>query len=275
MSGLRSLSALGLLLAATPFVCPGQHFQVDSSNAAATLIRFTGQVSVLRDSQPWALEVGAQIRPQQVIVTGPDGYGEFRVSDGSTFEVFPSSRVIFRKYPGSWEDLLDMLIGRVKIHIQKLNGQPNHNRVRTPTAIISVRGTVFDVVVEDEDATLVAVDEGQVMVQHRHFGGEPRMLNPGESVRVYRNMPLAQHTIDKSSILRGALRAAADAIYTTLSRTAASSPGGSVPGGGGGGGGGTPGDHGGKNPPPPPPSGGGGNTNPPSDAGGNAPPPPG
>ena len=56
--------------------------------------------------------------------------------------------------------------GRVKVHIQKLGGQPNNNRVTTPTAVISVRGTIFDVSVEDGESTLVAVEEGLVEVRH-------------------------------------------------------------------------------------------------------------
>ena len=119
---------------------------------AAKVLSLTGQVSVLRDSIPWALQAGDEVRPQQVILTGPDGHARFQVSDGSTFEVFPSSRVVFRNNPGNWRDLLDMLIGRVKVHIQKWGGQPNPNNVRTPTAVISVRGTIFEVAVEDEDA---------------------------------------------------------------------------------------------------------------------------
>jgi hypothetical protein len=266
---------LGLLLAAASGVCSAQIFQTDSTNAAATLEVFTGQIAVLRDGQPWALEVGSEVKPQQIIVTGPDGYGKFRVSDGSTFEVFPNSRITFRNTPGDWKDLIEMWIGRVKVHIQKLGGQPNHNRVRTPTAIISVRGTVFDVSVEDTDSTLVVVEEGTVEVRHALRGGEPRLLNSGEWLRVERNVPLARKMIDRGSVIRSALRAAADAVYTTLANGAA---GGRTSPGGGGGGGGLPGDHGSKGPNPPPPSNGGGSsgggsTTPP-DAGGGAPPPP-
>ncbi len=274
MAQARSLSALALLVAGAVSVCLGQEFHWDSTNAAAMVVKLTGQVSVQRDANDIrALDVGSMVKPQQVIFTGPDGYAEFRVADGSTFEIFPNSRVTFRNHPGSWEDLLEMLLGRVKVHIQKLNGQPNHNRVNTPTAIISVRGTTFDVVVdEDQNSTLVAVDEGQVTVQHRLLGGQFRVLNPGESLRVYRSIPLAQRMIDRSTVVRGALRAAAEAVYTTLSRTPRTS-GGGIPSGGGGGG--TPGDHGGKNPPPSAPSGGsGGGSQPPSDAGSGAPPPP-
>jgi hypothetical protein len=277
-----SISAVGLLLAALLGVCPAQTLQTDATSAAATVENLAGQVSVLRDSQPWALNIGAQVKPQQIIVTGPDGYAKFKVSDGSTFEVFPNSRVIFRSTPGNWVDLLEMLLGRVKVHIEKLNGQPNPNRVRTPTAIISVRGTTFDVQMEEEDTTLVSVDEGMVEVRHALKGGEPKLLNTNEWIRVYKNTPLAQKTVDKTNVIHGVLRAAADAIYQTIYHNPNPTAGGGtspVPppaGGGTGGGGGLPGDNsGGKNPPPPQKTGGTTSPAPPvGDAGPGAPPPP-
>ncbi len=209
--------------------------------AAATVVTLTGQVSVLRDNSPWALNLGDSVQPRQIIVTGADGYALLRVSDGSTFEVFQNSRVVFRDNPGNWKDLLEVFLGRVKIQIEKVGGQPNYNKVRTPTAVISVRGTIFDVTVEDEDATtVVTVDEGQVAVQHALLPrGDPKILNPGEWIRVYKNQPLSAKAVDRGGVLRGAMRAAADAVYEVIYRTSRvpTSAGGGNPGGTGGGGG--------------------------------------
>jgi hypothetical protein len=215
-------------------------------SAAATVVTLNGQVSVLRDNSPWALNLGNSIQPRQIIVTGADGYALLRVSDGSTFEVFPNSRVVFRDNPGNWKDLLEVFLGSIKVQIQKIGGQPNYNKVRTPTAVISVRGTVFDVTVEDEDATtVVMVAEGQVAVQHALLPrGDPKILNPGEWIRVYKNQPLSAKLVDRGGVLRGAMRAAADAMYEVLYRTSRvpTSTGGGNPGGGTGGGGGGVGD---------------------------------
>jgi len=91
-----------------------------------------------------------------------------------------------------------VMIGRVKVVIQHLNGLPNYNKVSSPTAVISVRGTIFDVVVEDEEGTtLVSVDEGLVGVLNTTAPGNGVLVNPGESIRVYRNQPLALRQIDK------------------------------------------------------------------------------
>ncbi len=115
----------------------------------------------------------------------------------------------------------DVLLGRVKVHIQKLGGgQPNYNRVRTPTAVISVRGTVFDVAIEDDDdTTLVSVEEGQVAVQHLLKPGPERILNQGESIRVYRDQPLAAAPVDKSGALRALLQRAEQVMYQIVYRS--------------------------------------------------------
>ena len=252
-----------------PLLCSGQS---TPSPGAAKAITLTGQVSVLRDSQPWALKVGDFVEVQQLIITGADGFAVFQVSDGSTFEVYPNSRVVFRKTPGNWKDLLDVLLGHIKVHIEKWGGQPNHNRIFTPTAVISVRGTTFHVEVEEDDSdatTLVVVDEGQVEVQHARHPGNSKILNAGEWIRVYKNVPLASKSMDKGRVLQTAFRALTDALYTLVYRNGRipGQAGSTVPSGGG-----TPlpgdtrppappppppslpGDTGTKNPPPPPPA---------------------
>ena len=220
----------------------------------AKVTHLTGQVSILKDSSPWALQVGSEVQVRQVIVTGADGFAIFQVSDGSTFEVYPNSRVVFRANPSNIKDLLDLMLGRVKVHIQKLGGQPNHNRVTTPTAVISVRGTVFDVTVEDQESTVVAVEEGLVEVRHALLVSTPKLVNPGETLRVNRNEPLAQRTSPvRDATIQQGLRAAAEALYRIIYR-APSAGGTPVPGGGAGGGtGGQPGDTDSGTPPPPPP----------------------
>jgi ferric-dicitrate binding protein FerR (iron transport regulator) len=223
-----------------------------SPESAATVKLATGQVSVLRDSVPWTLNAGDSVRLQQLIVTGPDGFAVFEVSDGSTFEVYPNSRVTFRNNPGNWRDLLDVWLGRVKIHIQRMTGNPHPNRIHTPTAVISVRGTEFVVEVEDDEATtMVLVERGQVAVQHALMPrGAPKVLNEGEWIRVYKQQPLAAKTVDRESVIRGLWRVISDALYTAATR--APSSGGGAPGGGGGS---LPGDTEPPPPPPPPPSG--------------------
>jgi ferric-dicitrate binding protein FerR (iron transport regulator) len=217
-----------------------------------------GQVSALKEGYPWALNVGDGIPAGRVIVTGPDGYAQFQVSDGSTFEVYPNSRVTFRANGGNWRDFIDVWLGRIRVHIQKPGGLPNPNRIHTPTAVISVRGTIFDVSVNDDDeTTFVEVEEGQVCVEHRLMprSGDPKILNSGDTLLVYRNQPLsARARFDKGRMMQ----VMADFLWNAATRMPR------MPGGGGPVPGGTtpppttlPGDTGGTPPPPPPPPGSG------------------
>src|SRR5580704_3719391 len=161
---MRSTTArLSLLMAMTAAVCLGQFLPSDASNYAAKVVTLSGQVSVLKDFQPWALSVGDSIQVTQRIETGADGHAVLQVSDGSTIEVYPNSTFVFRKNPGNWRDLIDVILGKVRIHIEHLGTAPNPNRVLTPIAVISVRGTTFDVTVNDDDeTTFVEVEDGTV-----------------------------------------------------------------------------------------------------------------
>jgi ferric-dicitrate binding protein FerR (iron transport regulator) len=250
------LVALASLLCAARGGLHAQSPGATDPDGAAKLVSFSGQISVLRDGNPWALNTGDAVQPQQVIVTGPDGYGVFKVADGSTFEVFPKSRVVFRANRGDWRDLLEIWLGKVRVQIEHFGGLPNNNKIRTPSAVISVRGTIFDVEVEDESLTTLVLDEeGQVVVRHLLRPSE-RVLNPGEWVRVFKDDPLGKALIDKGGLLQRAVRAASDAFYQAAmnaSRSGSTIARGGVPTPGGAG---SPGDknNGGSAPPPPPPA---------------------
>lgn len=211
---------LSLLAAATALVCLGQLPPSDAGSYAARVLTQSGQVSILKDSQPWALSIGDSVQVRDLIMTGPDGHAILQVSDGSTFEVYPNSRVVFRKNPPNWKDFLDVLVGRVRVHIEHFGSVPNPNRILTPTAVISVRGTTFDVSVDDDDeTTLVEVEDGVVEVQHALLPrGNPKVLNAGDTLKVYRNEPLEASLLDKGTLARQVLHSMASAVTTYISR---------------------------------------------------------
>ena len=241
-SSVSTLLSAVLLLAAGVSLRAGQSAlpriscpALGPGEVAARVVSLSGQVYVLHDSQPFALNVGDAVQAKQVIVSEGDGNAVFCVSDGSSFEVFPNSEVVFRDNPGSWRDLLDVLVGRIRVEIEKLGG-PNPNRVVTPTATISVRGTIFDVTVDDEERTTeVAVEEGSVAVRHRLFpSGNDKIVSEGETLKVYPDQPLSQSRIDKGALAERVLRALADAarVAITTPRTGGTTTGTGSPGGG-------------------------------------------
>lgn len=225
-----------------------------SGQNAATVAVADGNVSVLRNENVWALFPGNDVRVGETIITGEDGYAELAVSDGSSFTVYPNSKVVFRKNPGSLRDLVDVFLGRIKIHIQKLGGRPNPYRIFTPTAVISVRGTTFDVVVDDSETTVVIVDEGMVGVSHRLLPSTKDVeVGPGESLVIERYVPLARARVDKSRVVQvaGDVARSIGQILNRVGRNGGS--GGSSGGSSGGGGAPLPGDTETSEPPPAPP----------------------
>ncbi|TAM95582.1 MAG: hypothetical protein EPN45_22585, partial [Rhizobiaceae bacterium] len=85
-----------------------------------------------------------------------------------------------------------LFLGSIKVHIEKLSGRPNPQKMTTPTAIIAVRGTMFSVFVDETDATLVAVDEGTVAVANRRTPSEEVLLHGGQRVWVRGAQPPAR-----------------------------------------------------------------------------------
>jgi ferric-dicitrate binding protein FerR (iron transport regulator) len=186
LSRFMSARALHTLLMAALLVA-----SLHAQDYAKVLVQL-GRVSFTRDASGYqfALLDSTLVGPGYTIKTGADGYAKLQVSDGSTFEVFPNSEVVYRK-TNSINDLLNVWLGKVKVVIQHLPGVPNPNNVTTPTALISVRGTVFDVDVEDDEGTtFVSLDEGVVDVHHLLLPSPNVRLAPGGSVRVYANQPL-------------------------------------------------------------------------------------
>ena len=191
-------AAVALRLFVLAFVGFGPSIVSAQSGAARVLVA-DGSVSVMREGVEWALFAGSEVAVGELVVSGEDGYAHLEIADGSSFTVYPNSQVVFRKNPGSFKDLLDLFLGRLKVHIQGLSGAPSRERIFTPTAVISVRGTVFDVSVDENETTIVSVDEGLVGVQHRLLPGNEQIpVEAGQSLTIYRDTPLAKAGVDKA-----------------------------------------------------------------------------
>jgi hypothetical protein len=183
----------------------GQNTVIDSSAAQAYeahAIAVTGQVSRIRDQRPWALSAGERVPIQQVITTGRDGYARFEVAGGSTFDIYSNSRVVFRQNAATAGDLLDVLAGRVRIHLQPRAGEPQQ-RIFTPVAVITAHEASTVVLAIDEDETLrIDVIEGQVRVQHTALPrNEPVLVKAIDAILVQRNEPISRR-VDRGSLYR-------------------------------------------------------------------------
>jgi hypothetical protein len=173
--------------------------QNGSTEAHATAV--TGQVSRIRDTRPWALSNGESVPIQQVITTGQDGYAHFEVAGGSSFDIYNNSRVVFRQNAASAGDLVDVLAGRVRIHLQPSMSQLQ--RVFSPVAVISThQAATVALAVDEDDAVRIDVIEGEVRVQHKFLPrNEPVLVKSVDAILVQKDQAIS-HQVERGSLYR-------------------------------------------------------------------------
>jgi len=114
-----------------------------------------GEVAIERDGQAMPGAVGARLQAADVIRTGTDGSVGITMSDNSLLSAGPNSILALDRYAfdsttsqGQFETSLRK--GSVSIVSGRIAKQsPDAMTVRTPTAILGVRGTEFAVSVEN------------------------------------------------------------------------------------------------------------------------------
>ena len=129
---------------------------------------------------------GLVLEPESVIDTGK-GSILLNLQDGSQVLVKPKSRVVLKSPTADRGYFLELLFGKVVATIRKRLSDTPSFRMGTPTAVITVRGTRFEVDVTKEKRTYVEVYEGIVEVAGLRLGSRPILLQPGFSTRVESN----------------------------------------------------------------------------------------
>lgn len=114
------------------------------------------------------------------------------LQDGSQVLVKPHSRVVLRDPNQGKGFYLELLIGKVVNKIQKRLGNTPSFRMGTPTAVVTVRGTRFEVEVTKKLRTYVVVYEGLVEVAGLVGGAPPVLVRPGFTTNVDRDRDPAQ-----------------------------------------------------------------------------------
>lgn len=153
--------------------------------AGATISDFAGKLSIQLPGQGLSTPARGLVLPAETLIsTENSGRMLLRLSDGSDLLVRSNTRLILKTpEPGAWR-YLQLLVGRVRAEIQKrLGGAPGF-QIGTPSAVISVRGTVFDVEVNRTGITEVDVHEGVVQLDSAKGMGESVLIRAGYSSRV-------------------------------------------------------------------------------------------
>src|SRR6267142_2107060 len=152
--------------------------------AGATISDFKGKVSIQLPAQAFAAPVRGEILPPDTTVSTDDGRLLLKLSDGSDVLVRAHTKLLLKQPEASGWKYFQLLMGRVRTQIQKRMGGSPAFQIGTPSAVISVRGTKFDVEVDRRGFTEVDVDEGVVELDSLARSGESVMLTAGFSSRV-------------------------------------------------------------------------------------------
>ena len=136
------------------------------------------------------IELGenAPVLAGDVIKTNAGGRVVLGLADGSQAIISENTTIEIRDLRNSPRTIFNVLRGKTRVKIEKMGGKPNPYRVTTPTTVIAVRGTAFDVFVKNE-RTDVYVNEGEVSVINILTPAQEIILAPGQFTRVEPTAP--------------------------------------------------------------------------------------
>lgn len=153
--------------------------------AGATISDFKGRIAIQLPGHEVATPSRGLVLPAETLISTEDGGRMLlHLSDGSDLLVRSNTRLVLKApEPGAWR-YLQLMMGHVRAEIQKrLGGAPGF-QIGTPSAVISVRGTSFDVEVNRTGITEVDVHEGVVQLDSAKGLGESVLIRAGFSSRV-------------------------------------------------------------------------------------------
>jgi hypothetical protein len=118
---------------------------------AARVKRLAGEVSIERDGAAQPAKVGDRLSKDDVVVTAPGAGAGLTFRDNSRVSVGPNAKLAISKFvfePGKTDESVEMRTDLKKGLAAFVSGRvtkrkPGAMQVRTPSAILGVRGTTF------------------------------------------------------------------------------------------------------------------------------------
>jgi len=156
--------------------------------AGATISQWKGNIHLNLPGQPSSTPtLGETLPPGTVLDTG-GGRLLLQLADGSQVLIRAHTRLMVQQPTPSDRGYFQLLLGRIRATINKRTGGAPPFELGTPSAVIAVRGTQFEVEVNQRQETEVDVFEGLVEVIGRHSGATV-LVGPGSSTRVGMSTP--------------------------------------------------------------------------------------
>lgn len=198
------LFAFALAVALT-FGLAGTSARADDSAQPSVLTILSGDVQVRHGTDDFAPGFDGQVLAiGDAVRTGGDGHAVVTLFEGSTVELEPSTQITIddaERHETSTIIRLSQILGRTWHVVTHLLTPDSRYDVRTPTATASVRGTIFQVALDDRDdvatttvttvrgavATFDATSSHEVLVTPGTrttvpAGGAPSLLQPAPDV---------------------------------------------------------------------------------------------
>lgn len=174
-----------LLLPAYLTFAPGPGLAAASEQIGSAVVvvnRVTAEIA--RDVR--TLQMGDDVRQNEVIEVSADGLGELKLKDDTKVALGPGSRLLLDKFVYDAEKTSgSIVINFVKGAFRFATGiasKPSYT-IRVPNASITVRGTIFDVYIEQNNVVWLLLHEGSVRVCNDR--GQCRILGEaGKLIRI-------------------------------------------------------------------------------------------
>ena len=180
MSLLR-LTALGLAVlvsTAARAAAPGE--------AIGSAVAIKNEVTATFGNESRRLEKDHAVNQNDVIEVATDGLGELQFKDETKLALGPGARMVLDKFvydpdKSNGSIVVNLIKGTFRF-VTGISAKPAYT-IKTPTASISVRGTVFDICIRPNGATWVLLIEGSLKMCSDT--GSCRVLSePGKVMRV-------------------------------------------------------------------------------------------
>src|SRR5712691_9591430 len=157
---------------------------VTAAIAGATITEWKGNIRLSLPGHSSSNPLrGEQLPPGTILDTG-SGSLLLLLSDGSEVIVRAHTRLQVQEPSLADPSYFQLLLGRIRALINRRTGGAAPFELGTPSAVIAVRGTQFDVEVNQRNVTEVDVLDGLVEVYGRNAAGGSVLLDPGFSTRV-------------------------------------------------------------------------------------------
>ena len=130
-------------------------------------VRIVNKVTGEIDQRQRALKANDPVNQNEAIEVAADSLGELKLNDDTKLALGPGSRMVLDKFvydpaPSTGTVSVNLLTGAFRF-ITGLSRKGNY-QLRTPSASITVRGTVFDIYVDGAGGTWLLLLEGSVRV---------------------------------------------------------------------------------------------------------------